>query len=165
MTELETEELLTLLRQANNEIDRLQAQSDEWEQTANDNQQEITRLTDHNKTLQELIVTKEEAFEEVVQQQLKVINERDELAETVAKLQKQLDQECDTNAELEDKLAELPVSGTIGLVDREGDKEILIKEVKLLKEKLALCDSYYKEQQKKFDQIMDIIMKPKLPNE
>ena len=63
-----------------------------------------------------------------------------DLQEELLKTQKQLDQECDSNVKLEDKLKEASEGITIKAVPDKREEQI-----KLLEEKLAVCDAWYKE--------------------
>ena len=68
--------------------------------------------------------------------------EVDQLTTTIADLQKQLDQECDNNAELEDKLDILPIPPYDKEFEERYQKQA--DKIKLLEEKLKTCDGYYK---------------------
>jgi hypothetical protein len=68
------------------------------------------------------------------------------------KLEKQLDQECDTNAALEDQLKALQEE----LLKPTGP-HVSLDEYKVLQEKLALCDEYYQKADKKLKAIVLIL--------
>jgi len=84
-------------------------------------------------------------------------NEYDNLVTEFNKLEQQLDQECDTNAELEDKISD--IDGTIGQITREGDIEILLRKNQVLEEKLAICDEYYNNEVRRVKGISELVSK------
>ena len=64
--------------------------------------------------------------------------------------QEQLDKECDLNVELEDKIKELEGQKAGELTEQDKN------ELKLLQEKLALCDKYYKKESAQLRQFLEL---------
>lgn len=83
--------------------------------------------------------------------------EVDQLTTTIADLQKQLDQQTADRNELEDKLDILPIPPYDKEFEERYQKQA--DKIKLLEEKLALCDSYYKESQLKLKTIREVLDK------
>jgi len=96
--------------------------------------------------------------------------DRDSFAAEFKECQKILIQEQADRSEIEDKLTAFTPDGTIGQVKREGDLEIInkaheqikdfdqinlkrLEQIKILEEKLALCDKAYQTARAKLGQI------------